>query len=243
MQSIERKVFQYPTLPKATLETIDSNLQLDIRTVIAKNRSGGALDVGILKKLNSQVDIKVYQKVLAVYTDITSSLLAGSDVTVFSNNDDALIFGSLYPFNYIGVQVKTDETVAGTYTLQYYDGSSLQTLAPIRVIADFAVGIDYILFALPLDWGKGIGVAGIDSSYYYVKFASTAKPTTAPVINGSWLAQLLAFQEAVADNGNLEITFGVDEQPYVLNQGEGIMPYFSAANAANIAEMTFIRKQ
>lgn len=217
-----------------------SNQQLAVHYARAINRSGGAIDVGIMKKLSSG-RWKIYGLVGGVASDLTSAIQAGTASTIFTttNNDGFLVAADVF-FGLFGLTVSQAENGVPVYTYKYFNGTSFTTLTTIESVTAYSAADQFNVFYPPLDWAKGSGVAGTDSSKYYIQVLATTAPGQAVKVTNAWAAQPLKLSPQLANNADL--VFDVSqERPIPFEQGESLIPYFGgSANAANIFEARYV---
>lgn len=214
-----------------------SGQQIALYQTRLHNRSGGALDCAVLKKLAIQA--WSFYKVAASTTDVTTDLQAGSTVTIFESNNHGFIAAADRRFNLLGLTVAVAETGSPVYTIQYWNGSTWATLTPINVPSTYSTGTQLLTWSGPIDWATGSDVGGVADGMYAIKVLSSTAPSTAVQINAGWGAVFIAFQEGVADNGYLQVTFNVNK-PYIFESMEGLLPYFgNSTNIANVVEASY----
>jgi hypothetical protein len=239
----------YNDVGKASVVSPGAGQQLQVFNFKAGNRSGGAIDVGLLKKLDTSA-WKFYTIVAASTpdaADVTTAVQAGTTTTVFTTtNNDGYMVGAIKPFGLIGLTVATAPAGGSpAYTYQYYNGTSFGTLTTIAV-PSYGTGTNLVVFNPPIDWAVGttaaVGPTG-SSTYNILVRASTAPNATAGTISAAWVAQFLDFQGAVADKSFLERTYNFD-RPLLLDGNESLMPYFSgSASASNFVEAVYAIQQ
>src|ERR1035437_5253364 len=127
--------------------------QLQVYGIEAMNRSGGAIDVGILKKLNAD-DWMIYSIVAAstpVASDITAAVQAATATGIFTlTNNDGFMIGSKNRFNLIGLTISTGASGGSpVYAYKYYNGSTMATLTTIATATFSSTGTQLILFNAP----------------------------------------------------------------------------------------------
>lgn len=222
----------YATRGKATVPTGNgANNQLLISYAQAHNRSGGAIDLGVLSKLVNG-NWRLYQAE-SPQADLTSSIQGGSSTQIFgTTNNNGIIIESPDKFNLIGITVSQAEAGSPVYAYQYWNGSSYVTSPNISVQTAFTVadGINLLLSAV--DWATKASLRGDGLQVYTIRILATTAPSTAVLGTNMWLGKLLDFSAAVANNAKLELNFP-PERPLLLEGGESIMYYFGTANAAN----------
>lgn len=233
----------YSEISKTAALTPASAEQLRVYNVKLHNRSGGAIDVGALRKF-TQYGFKVFsQTAPGVCTNVSDLISAGTNSTVIGTvNNNGMVVQSKDLFNLLGLTVSQAQTGAPVYAYQYYNGTSFVTLNTIAVPASYALGSQVIIFNAPQDWVKGsTGLTGLDSGKYTMRVLSTTAPGTAVQASALWAGQLLDFQEGVADNASLEMSFP-DNLPLTFEGNEGLLPYFSSASAQNQVRIVYESK-
>lgn len=232
-------VIGYGEVSKTPVIATVSGKQLQVFSVTAHNRSGGAIDVGLAVKLAA--GSWKYGTLTAASTpdflDATDAIQAGTSTSVFTTtNNSGFLVQADRKFGMIGLTVSA-AGAGGTFTYKYYNGSTYATLTTIAVPADYsATGDKIIAFAAPHDWAPGstAGVGGFDGMYS-IQVLATGAPGSAVSATAAWVSQFMAFREAVADNGALSLAFS-DVRVFLLESGEAIVPYFGTASAANTVE-------
>jgi hypothetical protein len=219
-----------------------SGKQLHLFSARVHNRSGSAMDLGILKKLNP--NSWLYYKIVAAdtpdATDLTSSIQAGSatQLSTLVNNSGFMVQAKK-KFNCLSFVISTGQSGSPTYTYEYWNGAAWATLPTIAVPASYATGEQVVIFLAPADWVAGTDVTtGGSSDMYSVKMKATAAPGTAPLATALVVSQLVEFSEGVADNGEL-VWKCPAALPLVLDGAEAIIPYCGASNSANAASATY----
>lgn len=241
-------LFGYPTKSgvglQSSLKPNSLISTLKISRFAVHNRTSGAIDVGLLKKLpNSSWQL---QKLVAAdtpdATDVTEDIQAGVATTVFETTNDGILIQSRKRFGLVRFTA-SQASVNLTPVLQYFNGSAYVTLPTIEILANFAnTSVNYLVFAPPIGWRKGTTLAiGGDSgsAFYNIKFTSSTTTTTDPILTALDVGEFIRFKDSVASNGILELT-NTREFPLELEAGEDLMPYFGASNNDNIVEATYL---
>lgn len=186
---------------------------------------------------NSQ--FKMAQITAGVGADVTTTIQAGTVTTVFSTtNNDGSVFQSKNKFNMVGFNISQAQTGSPVYTYAYWNGSTWATLPLLNTPVYTATGIQLITFNAPIDWAVSSGViAGTDSSMYAIRVLATTAPGTAVRINGLRIAKMIKYQDAVLPNSYMTVDF--EEEPYLLQSGEAIIPSFSYTNGSNRLELAY----
>lgn len=227
----------YATKGQTAVLTPATGSQLKLHSVKLHNRSGGAIDAGLMIKLadGSWEAGKVIAADTPDYTEQTTQIQAGTATNIFTlTNNDGFLVQADRPFDMIGMVVSQAQTGAPVYTYEYFDGTAYQTLTTVSVPTSYSAGAQYIVFPSPAGWSPGTTAAvGGDSALYSILVRATTAPTQIVKITSLWVAKFLCFQEALADNATISLDF--DEQlPFVAESGEGLLPYFGTASANNI---------
>lgn len=240
-QALQKIMRGYATLPKDAAVLAPTALQLQVYSVTLTNNTGGAQRMGMARGFNSTAR-KLYKYVDTgpVVTDVTASLDAGVVVPFFEANDDAIYVGSLDPSGLFGFTLDTPASNDGVYVYEYWNGSAWVTLVNFED-PDFEATTDgYSTFPAPHDWVAGDGgVTGLDTNLYYFRVVATTAPGTAPEAEAFWVGELFMHQNAIPANGSLGFEVIGQEKPFILSQGEGLIPYFASPNALNTIAATF----
>lgn len=210
--------------------------QLRIHSVKLLNKSGGTIDLGVLRRFGPS-GYKLWELLAGVVTDITSLVQGAASTELISvTNNDGFIVQSAERFGLIGFTVSQAEAGSPVYTYQYWDGAAWQTLSTIAVPTAYDTSKEQlVLFAAPANWAVGGNAAtGLDSTKFSIRMKATTAPSTAVKVSDVWVAQLLDFQYQVANNLSWEWKVAVPELPMEFQAQDGVLPYFSGtANAAN----------
>lgn len=225
----------YSTKGKVPAFTVPASKQAYLFNARCQNNSGSTINVGILQKLNqAKTGLWQYTAVGPVYTNVSSTLYGGSSVNIFSGtNNDGFIVQADLKFGMIGLTLSSHGS-GGTYTYKYWNGSAFTTLTTLEVPANYNSDTDmWIVFQPPDDtaFPKG-GPTGLDQSKYSIFVQSTTAPGASVGISALWIGVFLDLYQGVANNAVVQMSYP-DSKPYLLNGGEGVIPYFSTANAAN----------
>lgn len=237
MQPIKAILKQYAGSGKALLFSVPANKQVKLYRAKVVNGSGGASDLALVRKL------------LGLYTTVSPLVAldtpdAGDAVpiidmpetTIFAGaNNDGFLVQSDLPFGLVGLTISAEQA-GGTYTYQYFNGTAFATLATIAVPADYNAKADRLIaFIPPHDWAPGTTEAvGGEAAKYTILVRSTVAPGGAVKVSAMWVGDILAFDEAVADKGSMEFSLPEGEH-FLMEGGEGLMPYFGTSNAGNYA--------
>lgn len=212
---------------------VNASAQVYIYNVRAFNNSGSTANVGLCRRLIPDSGFKLYNFTSPTLTDITDAVVAGTATTLFSGtNNDGFYVQANHRFNIIGLTVSTGQT-GGTFTYSYWNGTSFTALTTLEVPAYTTAADIYVVFQAPRDWvvGNG-GVTGLNNLFRTIRVLSTTAPGGAVSVNNVWVAQFLELYLGVANNAGVQLAFP-DTKPYVMQGGEGLLPYFSVTNATN----------
>lgn len=206
------------------------------------NRSGNAAIMGFGVRLPN----RLWQAGLVddgVFTDDTADLqdLDTNDfaMAVDADNNTGFAILSFVPFNVISINVTTQDAGTQTGVLKYSKGTG-STLGTITnpyagPPAQWASGENVIAFEPPIDWAKtdGTELTGVPSGMYLLVVEETTAAATAALAKAGEIFYMPVIQEAVADNGILEVQLGVDTLgiPY----GDAIAAYISDITAIQSA--------
>lgn len=224
----ESLLVNYATKGKAAALSVPLDRQVSCFNLRAINNSGGAISVGICRKIEVP-NYKLFNKVGSTITNITTISSTQNIFTTTAN--DGYYVQSSRKFGLFGLTVSTAQA-GGVFTYTYWNGS-FTTLTTVEVPTDYSTtGDKFIVFRPPADWVVGNGVSGLDSDKYTIRVLGTTGPGGTVAISSFWIAEFLDLYSGVANNAAVQLSFP-DSKPFVLNGSEGLFPYFSTANAAN----------
>lgn len=225
----------YAEKGKSNALQISASQQIYVYNMRAWNRTGSSINVGLCRRLKAGVGrYKFWTKVSTTYTNITAALEAGTaSQIVTATNSDGFIVQSDRRIGLIGLTISNTAT-GGTYTFEYFNGSTWTSLTTIENFTNFnSTGDKYLVFIPPHDWAQGDGAAtAIDQNMYSIRVLHTTAPGDTGSANALWIAEFLDYWEGLGDNSCAELMFD-SERPFLLEGGEGLLPYFSTTNAAN----------
>jgi hypothetical protein len=233
----------YPDVAYDSVVNVPSNKQLALFTAKVTNKSGSAIDLGLLVKL-ATTRWQFYTIVGGTATNATSAIQSGATTTIDTTTiGDGFLFACDKLFGLVGLLVSQAPTGAPVYTYQYYNGTTWATLTTLAVPA-YGTGKNYIVFMPPIDWVPGFTTyTGLTQTQYTIRMVTTTAPTQAiQVANASgssvWSGQFLDYLPAVANNGQIICTYP-QTRPIWFEGGEGLMPYFGTANSANVVMVDY----
>lgn len=213
------------------------NAQLSVQSVNAYNAIAGLNSIGIFHSVNNN-QFKMFSIASSVQANITAAIQAGTSTTVVTTtNNDGYLVQSTNKFNMIAFNISQASTGSPVFTYKYYNGSSYQTLTLLNTPVYSATGIQVIVFNAPIDWAIGDSGAGADATLYSIQVIATTAPGTAIKLNSLKVGKMLKYAEAAPQGSSVSLDF--EDQPYLLQAGETIIPFFSYSNASNRLEITY----
>lgn len=223
----------YATKGKAYGFAVGASRQALIFNARAFNNSGGAINVGLCQRYAAaSYKLWKYVAIGTTFTDVSTAIAAGTASVIFAGaNNDAYVVQANQMFSMVGLTISTAQA-GGVFTYKYWNGSSFTTLTTLEVPTDYsATGDLWVVFQPPSDWVVG-GSTGLDALKYSIQVQSTTAAAAAVSATAIWVANFLEFYKNVPNNAAIQISFP-DSKPYLLAGGEGLVPYFSTAHAAN----------
>lgn len=230
----------YPSKGKTAVFTSPADKQIAAYNLRAENNSGGAINVGLCKKMfnppsqSPSYALYQYTDVGPASAEVTNALAAGTATTIFTTtNNDGFIVGAHAHFGLVGLTISTAR--AGlTLEYTYWNGSSYAALTLLDTPVYTATGDIFIVFQAPNDWAKGSNVTTVNQNFFTIRVRATTAGAGVVAANAFWVAKFLELYQGVANNGQIQLSFP-DTKPLEFMGGESFIPYFSTANAANSA--------
>lgn len=226
---------------KTVVVSPSAGKQIHVFEVSAKNATGGAIAMGILKRLS--LDKVSFYKIIAADTPdatVANGIKDGTATKIFTTtNDDGFLVQCDEKFSVVGLNVST-AAIGGTFTIEYFNGTAYTTLTPVAVPAAYGAGTQLLAFMSPIDWVAGTtdGVGGETDKYSILVRASVA-PGGDVSADDIWVCRSMEFNAGVPDKGELLLKFP-DDKPFVFAAEEGIQPYFGgSANANNTMRVVY----
>ncbi len=238
---------------KTPVVAAQSGKQLALVGGTINNRSGSTLTLGI-GFLTDNTRWKAGKWTNAgnpEYTDDTTDAQNATtdDFALFdTTNNNGFAVQSLDKFGFVGIQVTTAASGGSpVYEYTYWNGTSYTALTLFDT-PTWGLGERTIGFAPPNDWtavvsGDQANLDGFDVGKYVIRArATTASATAGGLASKLWVARLYDFKAAVATDSVLNINPEDPNRGVVLQGGEGIVPYFSTANANNSVSIRYYVK-
>lgn len=214
-----------------------SNQQLLVHGVSAYNGTAAENGVGIFHSTNN-THFKLFRLLAGGDVESTSTIQAGTAVSIFNTvNNDGCLFQAKDKFGLITFNVSQVQTGSPVYTYKYWNGSTWVTLTLINTPVYTATGIQSILFNPPIDWVTGDGSEDGDSTLYSVQAISTTAPSQAVQINSLKIGKMLKYAGNLVPDASLNLDF--EGEPYLLQAGEAIIPFFSYTSSLNRLEVVY----
>lgn len=214
-----------------------TNQQLLAYSVSAYNGTASENSIGLFHSI-SDPHVKLYKILAAGDADFTTQIQAGTAVSIFNTtNNDGCLFQSKEKFNMIAFNVSQVQTGSPVYAYTYWNGSTYSTLTLLNTPVYTATGTQVAVFNAPIDWVAGDGSEDANAEFYSIRVISTTAPSQAVQINSLKVGKMLKYSDFVLPGSSVSLNF--EDQPYLLQAGEAIIPFFSYTNASNRLEITY----
>lgn len=237
---LQNSFVSYNQISWDTVVTPPAGKQIHVYEATVRNESGGAIGMGILKRLSPDA-FHVYSITAASSPDalLDDSVKSGSTFTAFTGtNNDGFMVGCSYKFGLVGVSINA-ASGGGTYALSYFNGTAFVAITGAVIPSMSSTGRVVFFFVPPHDWVPGTtATVGGDSSLYNLQIIATTHPTTPVTINDLIVAQPIDYTGASPAQGELKQGLFA-YQPLMLGAKEGIQPYFSAAAVTNVVRVVY----
>lgn len=209
--------------------------QIQLYSARLINESGGPSDLAVLQTLADDA-VSVYTYTAPTLVDVTSSLLAGSNVALFNATaGSGIIIEAHKKIQAFLVNVSVNQSGANTFAVEYSNGSGFSSaLDIISIPTTFngaPTGRHLVLFAPGVDFAPGCGIVGTNSQEFQIKFSAVSAGSTCS-INALRAAVSVGYSPQIATNGSFELVFS-EQYPLLLEGGESVVPFFGAASNAN----------
>ncbi len=237
MMRLESSSSAYTDQSLTVSYSVPANQQLVVHSIGAYNGCASENAIGLFHSVNVS-QFKLYKLLAAGDVDATSTIQAGTAVPIFTVvNNDGCLFQSKDKFNMIAFNISQASTGSPVFTYKYYNGSTFSTLTLLNTPVYSATGIQVIVFNAPIDWAVGDGTESADETLYSIQVISTTAPSQAVQINSLKIGKMLKYADNVLQNASVNLNF--EDQPYLLQAGEAIIPFFSYSNASNRLEIAY----
>jgi hypothetical protein len=163
-------------------------------------------------------------------------------LTTTTDDDGFVIQAELFP-NVIRLAVGTAASGGSpAYSYKYWNGTGFATLTTILTPNLAATGDQYLVSLTPYDAAKAAAAQanGISQGYYAVLVQATTAPSSAAAVaNQVGIVHLMDFIEKVGDgNATVEEYNPGTKQ---VQPGQALVPFCSAANAANWVKVKYTK--
>jgi len=214
-----------------------------------QNRSGGTASCGVGLRLANEAWIMGRLNAAGTtFTDLTSSAQSSTatvTLQVTGADQTGFVLGCKVPFDWVSVYITTAEDNAGGSTVAdhavYYSnaaGSDWTAVDSNSILTDdftltntvWTAAVKEFVWQKPANWGKWTSTI-LPAGYWYLRFTSAHREASdvAAIATGIELG-VGRFREGIADNS---IYASETEQLYS-EWGNGLVAYFSTANAGNL---------
>lgn len=215
-----------------------------VRRFELHNRSGGTASVGIGGRMENRHWIAgTLTSDGATFTDRTAGYQAQT-ATIFGADaaaNDGVVILSRQKFNWVSANVTTAEVDAGgavDHTVEYSTGATWTTLPAGAAVTDdftltntvYTAAVKNLVMFSPADWSLTAGNGGTPNGYYGIRLTSAQMGAgdTAALVTGIEIGTMLLV-EGLVDNG----IYATEEVDYWMPYCDGLVAYFSTANAGN----------
>jgi hypothetical protein len=214
-----------------------SNQQLLVDNIRLYNSTAAPNIMGIFHSI-SEPQYKLYKLLSGVGSDFTAEIQGGDSVSIFNTtNNDGFLVQSQEKFHMIAFNINQAQTGSPVYAYNYWNGSGFVDLTLLNTPLYSGSDIQAIIFNAPIDWVAGNGGTGADNSLYTIQVIATTAPSQAVNINSLKVGKMLEYSSDVPQSGRLSLNY--ENDPYLLQAGETIIPFFSYTNASNRLEITY----
>jgi hypothetical protein len=252
MKPMESKLVSFPSVGKSEVLTAPDNAilkeKLDILEIQVGNSTGADASCGWGVKVSAG-DWKAGQWDVSEDPEYIDDTIHAQDVavnnfalTTTTNNDGFVVQSKLFP-NVIRIDVGT--AAAGgspAYTYKYFNGTGFATLTTVLTPNLAATGDQYLVSLTPHD-AAVVGAAnadGLAQGHFAILVQATTAPTsTAALADEIGVVHLMDFIEKVGDgNATVEEYNPGTKQ---VQPGQALVPFCSAANAANWVKVKYTK--
>jgi hypothetical protein len=219
-----------------------------IRSFELENRSGGVAACGIGFRLaNRSWIMGRYNAAGTTFTDLTSTAQSTSSVTLQVTGADqtGFVIGCRYKFDWVSVNITTAETnpagdVAHTVAYSNLAGTGFTTMTANTPVTDgftltntaYAAAVTNFVWQSPEAWGAWTSTV-LPQGYFYLRFTSVGRDAgdVAAIATGIEIG-IGKFREGVDDN----TIYASEKESFFHPEADGLIAYFSTANAGNYVQ-------
>lgn len=223
--------YGYTTHTGIPVLTAPAGKQLNPRSLSLVNGAATSAALGFGVSFNS-----AQAQVYAGYASTFGVAVPYTGQTVLQFSGDYIYFQSKYISGFVSF-LNANATGSDILFYQYWNGSAWVNLTPV-VAPDFTQANTAFIYNSPLDWvvGNG-GVTGMSNSMYTIRIMASGGFATPPSGFTVSVNELISFREVVDSKEYIIYTF--EEDHYLLETGQSIIPYFGTASALNAVEISY----
>ena len=228
-QRLISKRLGYASTDAANVLTAPSSVQLELLTYGLINASALMQNLGLGISFSSSSS--------SIFSLVSGALANFSNTLFTTSANDGFIIQSSSPCDLLALKISQAQAGSPIYEYSYWNGSSWTVFVPQVVPSSYAVGMQHILFPPSYLWVKGGNYAGLDSNKFSLRVRATTAPSQAVQVSAYKICKLITYRESVEAAQSVEANF-MDSQ-YLLEQGEGLYPYFSIPSINNAVELVY----
>ncbi len=232
---LQTLITSYAQNAKDSVLSPSTGKQIKLYYAKLTNRSGGTIDVGILKKLATTGSYALFGSAAGVGSDLTTAINAGTASTILTTTtNDLFVVQCREKFSLIGLTVSQAQAGSPVYIYQYWNGTIWTTLTTISVPTSYTTGTQLIVFLPPSDWAVGgDGTTNLDATRYSVRCKATTAPSTAVKVTALWAGLMLDFKPNLDHESSMEYKGADPTLCLMFDGGESLLPYFGGTATAN----------
>lgn len=222
--------FGFAKVTAHTVLTAPPGTQLNIHSIAAINGSvtNGAIGLGLTVTANNATVYSLIAGSASAYNGTAFTTTIGDGFLVQSKN---------MPVDMLAFNVSQRDTGAATYTYEYWNGASFVFFTPNKTPTFTQLGETGLVYASMYDWAVGNGgIAGLSNAQYTLRVRSTVAPSQA-VITSIQPVKLIVYREVVESKQSIDLSF--DQDQYLFDSGESVIPYFEVADPQNSLEISW----
>lgn len=229
-EKIITKRFGYSNQSFVPAVTIPVNSQLDLFSAGMVNNSGASSFVGLAVAYNS-FKYKIFSMISSVFTelDVNSNIQIAASVP-----GDGLVIQAKDVITFLGFDLTSAAVVDPQMEIQYWNGAGWSP-AVIELANDFTdpSGTAFLALIGP-DFTQGNDL-GFGEDLYTLKIFQNVD--AGAVVAGQIKVGKTIFYRAIEDQQTLDVSF--EQQQYLLEQGEQLIPIFKDVNDNNTVELSY----
>lgn len=245
------KVWPHPSLADVPTTPYVCRDGILLQSYEIHNAAADGTDVGIGFRLGpSHWRIGHLTADYATYTDLTSDAQARSAITIQTTGANQSGFVMLFDrrVHWVSLTITTAETNAGGSTVadhavQYSNAAGTGWTVTTAGLTDnftttntvWAAGLTQFVWKPPAIWGKTKGLGGLPDGWYALGFTSAHREASdvAAIATGVECGTLRIYE-----NADQYTVMAAEKAEMAEFAADGIVAYFSAANAANAVQFT-----